>query len=528
MSGGSYKTIFILLSVCILFVLGVQAYWIRNFYLQKKEEFDRTVYATLDQLEEKLRERRKLNAVKMTYFIQNGDTLVRTPSRNMTIVSEDKVEIINNNGNVQTKEIISLKKTGKGKQGKDTVLITGKNERVNIVLNGRKAKVRAVDKKKSIEDLLKESGDLISDSKEMTKLLDKMMTEIKVLDTEVEAVDSLHNLIKRSLDNKGLFLPFEFAVQKQQDGKDTVLSQSQGFKKEAPFYKSDLSANSIFPNHQFLLLQFPDQNDFVMAGMRDSLILSLIFSLLILGVFYYVMRLILNQKNLSEVKNDFVNNMTHELKTPIATISLALDAINTPLVKNDEEKFREYGRILKEENQKLNQHVERVLQIALLDKGKLQLNQKKLDLEALLKEAVESYKLQVTEQNAEIHFEPGPDPVFITGDAHYLKTVFGNLLDNALKYSQGSCKLEITLYADENQVRIHFKDNGIGMDAADHKKVFEKFYRVQGGNLHDVKGFGLGLSYVKSAVEAHGGTVELQSVKGKGSTFIITFKGARI
>ena len=537
MNGRSYKLIFILLSCCVLFILGFQAYWLRNAYLEKKQEFDRTVYATLETISNTLEQRKKLEALKMTYIIVDGDTIAKTPSKNMRFSSEKETKVVNRTtSQVQTTEVVSV--SSDAQVNKDSLVINGKNEHVNIVMNsakGKKPKIIVYNNNKphQVIKFNKDKSLMVTDTIsraileeiEMARLMDKMMTEIKVIDTESEHVDTVAGLIKKSLSNKGLFLPFEFSIRKLSKKGKSVVSQSNKFNEKDFSYQSDLYLNNIISNNQVLLLQFPGRSDFVMAGMRGSLILSLVFSLVIMGAMYYVIRLILAQKKLSEIKNDFVNNMTHELKTPIATIALALDAINNPIVKNDAEKFSDYSRILKEENQKLNRHVERVLQTALFEKGELQLNKKPVDLGNLITAALNTYKLQIDEKKAEVHFSPPPSAVIFNADEQHLKTAFGNLVDNALKYCKESCVLTISLLKVGNRNVVSFKDNGIGIDAEHQKKVFDKFYRVQGGNLHDVKGFGLGLNYVKAIVEGHAGTIELRSEKGRGTEFVIQFFG---
>lgn len=527
MNARSYKLILLLLSICVLCIVLLQGYWIRNLYLQKKEAFDRAVYASLEQIGEKVRERRNLQALKMTYVIQGSDTIVKTPSRNRLRVASNAVTtyVVSNN-RATTSDIEVLK--NEDKVIRDSVHITGEQTNVNVLIGGKKARVTVFNNtdKKGLDALVSASDKMVGEAQEMTKLVDKMITEIRVMDTETEHPDSLKSLISGVLKNKGLFLPFEFAVQKPKEDKKEAKIRSKGFDDKALGYKSDLSADNVIIKDEFLLLQFPGQSDFVLAGMKGSLFLSLFFSLLIIGVFYYVMRLIYSQKKLSEIRNDFVNNMTHELKTPIATISLALDAIRNPVVRNDSERFGEYNRILKEENQKLNTHVERVLQISLLDKGRLQMVKEKADPAELIRAAISSYRLQIAEQKAEVSFVPPDEKVSLQGDAYHLQTVITNLLDNALKYSTPPARISIVLAKLRDEVVISIKDNGIGIDASQHRRIFEKFYRVQGGDLHDVKGFGLGLSYVKSIVEAHGGTVEVRSEKGKGSEFVLVFRGA--
>ena len=523
MNARSYKIILAVLSFCIFFILLIQAYWIRNSYLRKKEDFNRVVYESLEQLNDKLRERRGLKQLKMTYFIQNGDTIAKTPSRHMRIITEKKVQI--NNRSAQT---ILSKSTGSviAAELNDSILITGKDKKVNLILSGTKSQLFVHEDKQNLKELIKKSGQNLPDEAELTKLVDKMVTEITVMDTNDDNPDTLKKLIQKTLENKGLFIPFEFSMQKRKGALTETLLQSAGYTAKESSYQSDLSANKVFNTHDFLLLQFPSQNDFILAGIKGSLILSFVFSLVIISAFYYTLRLIFKQKRLSDIKNDFVNNMTHELKTPIATISLALDAIKNPIIKNNEEKFNDYNRILKEENQKLNRHVERVLQMALIDKGELPVYKKQVDLVALMKDALDQYKLQIADQKARVDLMASSEQIIMLGDEHHLQTTFGNLLDNALKYSKTDGRIFIQLQQEQEGIKISFRDHGIGIDKEQHEKIFDKFYRVQAGNVHDVKGFGLGLSYVKSIVEAHGGAITVESEKGKGSEFVIFFKTA--
>jgi two-component system phosphate regulon sensor histidine kinase PhoR len=370
------------------------------------------------------------------------------------------------------------------------------------------------------------AGDELPRKKEIKKLMGKMMMEIKGLEvslTDSISKDTLAHLIKRQLEYKGIFTPFEFSLIKQMKGREKKLASSEGFDPKLPSFKSDLAAKHIFGTPYLLFIQFPSQAGFVFSGIKNVLLLSLLFSIIILTVFYFTVRSILRQKKISDMKNDFINNMTHELKTPIATISLAIDAINTPTVKADDEKFRTYSRILKEENQKLNKQVERVLEISQLDKGELNLTKHPVNLSEIISSVVSAYELLINDKKATVLVN-SPKAAIVNGDERHLTTLFGNLLDNALKYSPDHCLIEISVEANNNIVEVNFKDNGIGIARQLQEKIFEKFYRVQGGNLHDVKGFGLGLSYVKSIVDAHNGTISVRSEEGKGTTFTLKFR----
>ena len=511
MKAKPYKLIFTLLIVSVLSVLVLQAFWIRNFYLQKKEQLDQSVYLALEQVGTKLRQGESLRQISRE---------IRDSS--IGFVREEE-STLNSRENSITTHVISIKKAKL--KGSDVTLDSLKKwvhhvaGPMNSNLSGRPSLTGVY----SINNDPKKEKEWRS---EKDKLIDQMIFEFKVMDGGETNKDSLNQIIKRVLTNKGLFFPFEFALKKIDKNKTEVIAQSQGFDKEAESLVTDLSLGKVFNNHKFIYLQIPGQRDVVFSSMKNNLLLSVVFSLIIIAVFYYVMRLILTQKKLSEIRNDFVNNMTHELKTPIATISLAIDAMNNPLIKNDELRYADYTRILKEENKKLNSHVERVLQMAMLDKGELKLDKQLVDPQVLLQKAIESYQLQIKEKRAQINFVQSEEAIKVEGDAFHLQNAFANLIDNALKYSAEHCRIDISVIKLQDVVYIHFVDNGIGIAASEQARVFDKFYRVQGGNLHDVKGFGLGLSYVRSIVEAQGGSIELKSEKDKGSEFVIWFKSA--
>lgn len=507
MSAKPYSVIFTLLILSVCFILVLQGLWIRNFYLQKQEEFGKTIYAALENVTLKLRERQNLGEIKQNISLDTvpvtKQLIIKKP-----LVSGANIHIQVRNEKKSLTEIKAMDITGLKNEMRE---VTRKDSAVFVVTRGDSAgkQKKTINRYANVND------------KEMQLLIEKMITEIRITDTDERNPDTLKQIIKRVFENKGLFLPFEFALKKVFKNKDETLAKSEGYNNNLKSYISDLSANNVFSTHNFLFVQFPKQESYLLSSIKNMVLLSLVFSLIIMGVFYYTIRLIINQKKLGEIKNDFVNNMTHELKTPIATNSLAIDALANPLIKNDDEKYNDYIRILKEENEKLNVHVERVLQIALLDKGELPLNKKPLDLALLVEQVVEQFKLRISEQKAEVRINRANHALVVLGDERHLQTVFSNLLDNALKYGSEACTIIIDALRKENEIIIRIKDNGPGIAKEHREKVFEKFYRIQGGNLHDVKGFGLGLSYVKSIVESHQGSITLTSEVGRGTEFTI-------
>ena len=272
-----------------------------------------------------------------------------------------------------------------------------------------------------------------------------------------------------------------------------------------------------------ILAYSPDKDRVLYSSLYGNLVASLLFVLIILGCFGYTIYVILRQKQVSEMKTDFINNMTHEFKTPIATISLATDSIVSPRISGDPEKVQRFARIIKQENKRMNDQVEKVLQMAKLDKSRLNLNLTAVDLNEIVRAAVEYICLQVEPRGGNVSTHLHADPSVVEGDLTHLSSLINNLLDNANKYSPDAPDIIVSTANVPRGVQVTVTDHGLGMTREARKNIFDRFYRVHTGDRHDVKGFGLGLSYVKTITEVHGGTIEVRSELGKGSSFIVTF-----
>lgn len=269
----------------------------------------------------------------------------------------------------------------------------------------------------------------------------------------------------------------------------------------------------------YLYLYFPKKNSLVWRDVWPILALSILFTGLILFCFIYTISVILQQKKISEIKNDFINNMTHEFKTPIATISLATDSLGSPMVMGNEVKTRKFLGIIKEENKRMLNQVEKVLQMAQIDT--MQIKPDEVDMNELLSKAVNHAELKIAEREGSIELRLNATKHNINADQNHISNIIANLLDNAEKYTENTPHIVVETFDDKNGIKIAISDNGIGISKEAIKHIYEKFYRVHTGNLHNVKGFGLGLSYVKAIVDAHGGKINVQSEVGKGTTFTI-------
>ena len=263
--------------------------------------------------------------------------------------------------------------------------------------------------------------------------------------------------------------------------------------------------------------------DIVVRSLRWNIAASILFTLAILAAFYFTIRTMIQQKKIGEMKTDFINNMTHEFKTPLATISLAVDSMRNEKVIQDQEKMRYFSSIIKEENLRMNRQVETILKASQFDKGEVQLNLKPIAVHAALEKVVDNFKLQLEHTGGHINLFLRANIDSVEADEVHLSNLLTNLIDNAIKYAREQVPPQIQLETSctDHSIQVRVVDNGIGMSRDTVKRIFEKFYRAHTGNRHNVKGFGLGLSYVKSVTEAMGGKITAESTLGKGSVFTL-------
>jgi two-component system phosphate regulon sensor histidine kinase PhoR len=275
--------------------------------------------------------------------------------------------------------------------------------------------------------------------------------------------------------------------------------------------------------NEHLIIVVKDFKKQVYESLTWMIIAAIGFTIIILTSFYLTLRTMVNQKKLSEIKSDFINNMTHELKTPLATISLAVDALKNEKVQGDKEKMQYFSGIIKEENKRMNKHVETILQAALMDKQELKLNLKQLNAHPIITRVVDNFKLQLEDKGGTIELTLNAKEDIITADETHFTNLVSNLIDNAIKYSKENLAIRVYTHCTHKHFIIRVEDNGIGMSKETVKRVFERFYRAHTGNIHNVKGFGLGMSYVKTVIDAHKGKIKVDSTLGKGTIFTVEF-----
>ena len=274
---------------------------------------------------------------------------------------------------------------------------------------------------------------------------------------------------------------------------------------------------------EVLIVVVRDYKNTIFNQMRMMIASAIFFTLVIIAAFYVTVNALLRQKKLSEIKNDFINNMTHEFKTPLATISLAVDALRNEKVVQDRQKSEYFSGIIKEENKRMNKQVETILQASLLDRQEQQLNLRPIHAHTIIQAAMENFQLQLEGKGGRAELQLNAKNDLLEADEVHFTNLISNLIDNAVKYSRDNLLVRVTTHSTARNLVIRIEDNGIGMSKETQKRIFEKFYRAHTGNLHNVKGFGLGLSYVKTIIDAHDGKIKVESIVGKGTAFTLEF-----
>lgn len=504
----------LLVSVAIIILIGIQTYWIKNAVELREANFHRTVSEAVNDLmtriekEEINRQIRKnmeyntllrsIDSLDYLIFLETGSTEHinnGTGAFNYERKQEWN-EVIEGN---ERKLVIKSDSTNVDYPGKDSTMDT---------VNSLSSRAIQLNRKKAF--LLNQVFDEMFNNP-FKPYIENWLTNNK-----------LDSLLKVSLANKGIETEYKFGVYSKARNIMVIENDPevrQPLMQEGMFFRL-FPANSYSPP-DYLVLYFPNQTRYLLLQMGGMLTISGLLMLVIIFAFMTVIIAIFRQKKLSEMKNDFINNMTHEFKTPISTVSLACEVLNDKSVPKSEDFVRSYIDIISEENKRLGVMAEKILQTAILEKGQLKLRKEKIDLHNIIEDIAHKIAIQVEIRDGNITTVlNAKDPVIIADKVH-VTNVINNLLDNANKYSPKKPMITVITQNVNDGVQISFTDNGIGINKANLKKIFEKLYRVPTGDVHNVKGFGLGLSYVKFIVEKHEGKVSVDSEPGKGSTFTI-------
>jgi len=554
MSKRKIRLLIALMSFALLGLIGFQAYWLRFMLETKRENFAKDVRNSLEQVVRKLekqeilvlaerqkkfesiaakpvkpkpapaiipvpqptleehpvltQQRHDVIFVRKSFMLPDGQLAEVTEEYT---VDEDPEEV---RQRMQVEK--AMNRMLKREQQKVLKKMRRRSNRVIQNLGDRQAQIQAklVQEKSERQDLEK-----VLQKTQLAKEVfsDFLFKERPILQRIQPGY--LDSLIRKELTDKGVNLDYSFGI--QSSPKAWAFTSSPEIKQQKAVFEAALFPNDLHPSKQVLKIYFPDSAAFIWQTMGLSLAGSGLLLLVMIGCFYFAVLTILRQKKLALVKNDFINNMTHEFKTPITSISLATQLLQEELKPGKNDSILRYLGIIKEENTRLGQQVERVLQTAQMEREEITLKRKSVDMAALIQHVAEINGPLLDSVNGSIKLTLSDLPNQMEIDEVHISNVLNNLVDNAVKYSPSNPKVEIQAHQQDQGVLISVKDQGMGMPKESLSNIFDAFYRVPTGNVHNVKGFGLGLSYVKKIVEAHGGKVHVKSKLGEGSTFEI-------
>ncbi len=329
----------------------------------------------------------------------------------------------------------------------------------------------------------------------------------------------LDSLIRTEFKCLKLSAGYEYAVYSKHSGR-IAFGYINHYRQEILNSDYQQSLDALFkPGAYYLSVYFPDKTSRMIQEFVGWMLISALFLVGVMTSFWLTLRTVYLQKRWSEMKTDFINNMTHEFKTPISTIGVASEMLMKDKVNQDADRVKKYISVIQKENQRLQNQVDQLLRSATIEKGDVHLKMEETDIHTLIANTIEIFQLRVNENDGHISFTFGAQDSHILADSDHLMNVLANLMDNAIKYSHRSPEIHIRTFIRKGMLVVEFNDNGQGIRREDQKLIFRNFYRVHTGDVHDVKGFGIGLFYVQKIVELHGGFVELDSEPEKGSTF---------
>ena len=509
----SIWTIAIIMGVSFVILLGLQLTYIREMANMKKEQFDESVNRALYQASRNL----ALNET-LRYLEKDVNETERHAYRKDSVGTRSGKP---NDGSVQYSHQYSV-------AGKDGTVYSSFELKTMAVKPTQmpKAMILRTDRNsntaasKSLQEIVKNRyvyQKALLDEVIMNMLYsasDKPLKErvnFKILDQDIKA----------ELMNNGINIPYHFTVSTQ-DGREVYRCPDYSDEGSEYTYSQVLFRNDPASNMGVVRVHFPDINSYIFSSIR-FMIPSVVFTIILLITFIFTIVVIFRQKRYSEIKNDFINNMTHELKTPIASISLAAQMLNDDSVPKSDKMMKHLIGVVTDETKRLRFLVEKVLQMSMFDRKRSSFKKKHLDLNEMVETIANSFTLRVEHTGGKIYVDvEAVDSGIYVDEVHFQNVIF-NLMDNAVKYRKPDQPIDIYLktWNDDNHLYLSVRDTGIGMKKENLKKIFEKFYRVHTGNVHDVKGFGLGLAYVKRVVDLHDGEIKVDSEYGKGTCFTI-------
>jgi two-component system phosphate regulon sensor histidine kinase PhoR len=509
-----------IISASLIGLVAIQLYWIDNAVTLKEEEFKRDVNSAIYTVAAKIEKIETLNRVREN---QKGQQLYQ---QKMQLINREFSDLNYDTSAVFEEDGVQYMVTEKHESNMSGNGIYKRSVQ-SILPNGQVDVQISIQEEASPLFINKEKDSLYqyrhNEKKTMVNEVIESLLEANQYKSVLERLNKqvLDSLLKLELINRGIKTKYQYGVF-DYDGNEVIVDSISSINKiRQSGYFAQLFPNDVLENPHFLSVYFPNQKGYLLKTMWMMLFTSVLLLVIIVWAFTYTIQTIFKQKKLSEVKNDFISNMTHELKTPISTISLACEALSDKDISNSEASQSNYVNMISQENKRLGSLVERVLKSATWNNEDLKLKKENVDFHQLINKVIDNISIQISSKGGEITTSLNASESNLMVDKVHITNLIYNLLDNANKYTPEKPIIHIVTENMKEGILLSVSDNGIGIKKENLNKIFDKFYRVPTGNVHNVKGFGLGLNYVKAIVAKHNGEINCTSVYQKGSTFKI-------
>jgi len=505
-----------LMSISLIGIIIIQGFFIVEIYRDAERKFNNDSSIALSEGVEWLEKREfRRYVVKFRDLISSGGAIDTTAINSLYIIKEDS-----DNNEVMMYRNASIEENLKVPQFWNVL-----DDSLNLkrVSSERETKVLKIQKEKeysgiSSEQFLSKIGEISKSKEILFETAYHDLAKRNPIERRIGNVKSLSSFLKYRFKRFNIDIPFEFAI----FNADSITRvKSENFVLDKNTFESALFTDENDESGYLIKVNFPKRTPFLVAPVISVAVVSIIFTFIIIIVYIYTVLILLRQRQISQIKTDFINNMTHEFKTPIATINLALDSIINPKTIKDQSLVKKYLEMIKDENKRMYDQVENVLRISQLEKRELNIKKTTLDLNELIKIAVSHVQLLLENKNGSIHLNLNAVKSEIQGNETHLVNVMVNIIDNAIKYCDKAPEIQVSTENVADKIVLKITDNGIGMSKKVQNKIFEKFYREQTGDLHNIKGHGLGLAYVKKIIDYHNGKIALESALNKGTVFSI-------
>lgn len=516
--------------VSVIGIIVLQLIWISNALAQKEQAFSRKVTRVLNDFNKEVDEHETVVFIEEEFG--GLDSLIQLETNSEENHFSDsshslsgrshqslRIKMEGNDGDSQTETMISTIRHFDGEELDSEEFMEGLDLGIHF--------------SDSTQADVSEAMRLLSTKQDQVESIIQRFTFEKMLSDDLEdriSMEEINEVLRESLEKEDISSNYEFAIfnESMKAYEDSFVSSEFDSTAEYTRYKKRLFPNDHLRRKALYRLEiyFDESSDQIWSGIWGMVILSILFSALIIACFGYAVYYIFKQKKISQVKNDFINNMTHELKTPLASISLAAASIKHPKVINDPSEIEHFVDIIHGEENRMRHHFERLLEIAMIAKGELKLHMESANLYQILEKSLKNVDLALNEHEGLVNLSASTQNALINGDSFHLTNAVTNILDNSIKYRREALKIKVLLNETPTTYSLRIEDNGIGMSKRSIQLAFDEFYRAETGNIHSQRGFGIGLSYVQGIMDAHGGNVSIESALGKGTTVHLTIPKA--